>query len=159
MSFQSLRKKTDRFLSCRRIAVIGVSKTSPQEPVNLNYKKLAAAGYTVIPVNPKYQEFEGKVCYPAVGVIPEPVEAALIFTPPGVTRQAVKDCIDAGVRNIWVHKGIGKGSHSESATAFLKQQPDVNLIDGACPMMFIPNGDWFHKSFRTVLKWTGGLPA
>ncbi len=157
MNYKSLKAKTDRFLACKVIAVVGVSQ-NPNEPVNANYRKLQDAGYTVVPVNPNYEQFEDCTCYPTVGEIPGIVEAALIFTHPKVTPKVIEECCAAGIKNIWIHKGMGGGSTSGSATQYLKERPEINFIDGACPMMFITGADWFHKTYRSILSWTNGLP-
>jgi len=158
MSYKTLKAKTSQFLSCKNIAVIGVSSTNEHEAANGNYRALKQRGYHVIPVNPKVLEFEGEKCYDHVVNIKEPVDAALVFTHPNVTPEVVKECYDAGIKNIWVHRSFGQGSASVEATKFIKGKSGVNYIDGACPMMFIENADWFHKSIKTLFKWTGKLP-
>lgn len=156
MSYKSLKSKVDQFLACHTIAVIGVSKHADQ-PANANYRKLKEAGYVVFPVNPNCSIVENDVCYAHVSDIPDKVEAALIFTHPNVTASVVEECDKAGIGNIWIHKGMG-GSTSKAATLYIKSRPGINFIDGACPLMFLKNGDGFHRVFRNVLRLTGGLP-
>ena len=156
MSYKTLKPKIDQFLNCHAIAVLGVSKDANQ-PANANYRKLKEAGYAVFPVNPNCSRVEGDACYPHVGDIPEKVDAALVFTHPDVTASVVEECDKAGISNIWIHKGMG-GSTSKIATLYIKSRPGINFIDGACPLMFLKNGDGFHRGFRNVLRWTGGLP-
>ncbi len=157
MSYQTLKSKTEKFLGCKVIAVIGFSINSDQ-PANLNYQTLKKAGYQVYPVNPNHEEVKGEKCYPDVAAIPEKVEAALIFTKSSVTSKVVKTCYEAGIKNIWIHKGIGEGSISEEATAFLQGKTDVNFINGACPMMFLKQSDWFHKSIKQLMRVMDRLP-
>ena len=158
MSYQSLKTKTDQFLSSNTIAVIGVSH-NPHEAANANYRKLKASGYNMYPVNPNYREFEGERCYAHISDLNGMVDAALIFTHPDVTSEVARECYEAGIKNIWVHRAIGHGSHSDEATEFFKDKPEVNFIDGACPMMFLDHVDWFHKCMCEVMKWTGALPG
>ncbi len=158
MSYQTLKEKTAAFLSEKTIAVIGVSTTNKHEAANGNFKALKERGYAVIPVNPKGDEFEGvKFCH-EVNDLPGEVHSALIFTHPSVTEKVARECYEKGIANIWVHRSFGVGSHSGGAAEYFKDKNDVNFIDGACPMMFIQNADWFHKSLRTIMKWTGKLP-
>src|SRR5690606_2856373 len=149
MSYSSLKAKVDRFLESRTIAVLGVSRQSEQ-PANANFRALKKEGYNVIPVNAKCTAVEGVTCYSSVAEIPAHVDAALVFTPPNATAQAVQDCCEAGITNIWIHKGIGGGSRSVEASKYLGSKPEVNFIDGACPLMFITSGDVFHHGFKNV---------
>ena len=158
MSYQDLKTKTATFLSQKKIAVIGVSTTNKMEPANGNFKALKERGYEVFPVNPKADLFEGERCYHTIGELGPEISAALIFTHPAVTGDVARECFEKGIKNIWVHRSFGEGSHSNTATAFFKDKEGVNFIDGACPMMFINKADWFHKTLKTVMKWTGKLP-
>lgn len=158
MSYQSVKSKADQFLACKVIAVVGVS-SNPQEAANANYYKLKNVGYTVVPINPNHDVFDGMKCYPNVVSAPNGVEAALIFTHPSVTPKVVEDCLTAGIKHIWIHQGMGPGSRSPLASDSIGKYANVNFIDGACPMMFIEGADIFHKCFGKILGWTGRLPA
>ena len=104
--------------------------------------------------------FEGDRCYPNLQSIPGGVDGVVIITRPEVTEQIVHDCSDAGVRRVWMHQSIGKGSTSVSPKAVeYCHQHDISVIAGACPMMFGPGADFGHTCMRWFLKVTGGLPA
>jgi len=159
MSYNILKAKVDQFFAAKNIAVFGVSQKEVNAPANANFKKLEQAGFHAIPINPNYTEFKEQTSYASVAEVPGGVEAALIFTHPKVTAEVVQQCIDSGVQSIWIHHGMGPGSQSREASQILQDHPEVNFIDGACPMMFIPGADWFHRGYKNILKWTGGLPA
>ena len=158
MSFQTLKAQTEQFLACHTIAVIGVSE-DPKQPANLNFRTLRDAGYHAIPVNPKHDQVEGVKCYPSIESIPEKIEAVMIFTPAIATTEAAINCYKNGIKHIWIHGGFGGGSKSAAASQLLKDKPGLNFIDGACPMMFLQNADWFHHSVKHVMRFTGGLPV
>lgn len=154
----SLKEKVDKFLSSRNVAVIGISTTDEMAPANANYKKLKNAGYNVIPINPKATEYEKVKCYHHVSEVKDQADAALIFTHPEVTKEVARECYDAGIKNVWIHRSFGQGSCSSDASDFMEDKEDVNFIDGACPMMFVHPVDFPHKCIKTFLKWGKRLP-
>jgi predicted CoA-binding protein len=159
MSFSTLKSKVDRFFESEYFAIVGVSGSDPSAAANANFDKFMSEGFHAITINPRLQTFHVHTCYPTVEDLPHPVASVLVFTAPKVTFDVVAQCIKAGVKNIWIHHGAGPGSKSPEATELLKKHAEVNFIDGACPMMFIRNSDWFHRGYKNILKWTGGLPA
>lgn len=144
------------FLDQKRIAVAGVSRSGKQ-PANLVYRKLRDNGYQVFPVNPKASEVEGDKCYSDLKCIPGGVEAVFIATPPDAAPQIVRECLEAGVSNVWMHRSFGQGSVSSEALRFCREN-DMTVIAGGCPMMFCEPVDFGHKCMRWILNWTGGLP-
>ena len=111
-------------------------------------------------MNPHMQTFEGDRCYPDLRSIPGGVDGVVIITRPEVTEQIVHDCNDAGVRRVWMHQSMAKGSTSVSPQAVeYCRQHDISVIAGACPMMYGDGVDFGHTCMRWVLKLTGGLPG
>lgn len=152
----NLDRAVDRFMAARRIAVAGFSR-HPQSPANLVYRRLAAAGHEVFAVNPAASEIDGETCHPDLKSIPGALEAVFVATAPRATEQVVRECADFGIGQVWIHRAFGHGSCSAEA-ARLCHERGISLIDGACPLMFYPPVDIFHRCFRTVLRLTGGLP-
>jgi acyl-CoA synthetase (NDP forming) len=83
----------------------------------------------------------------------------VIVTRPDVTEHIVHECGDVGVRRVWMHQSIGKGSSVSPEAVEYCRQHDISVIAGACPMMYGPDVDFGHTCMRWVLKLTGGLPA
>ena len=99
------------FLAQKRIAVAGVSRDNSHHPVgNLIYHRLKRTGHDVFAVNPNMQSFEGDRCYPDVRSIPDGVDGVVIITRPEITERIVRDCGEAGVRRVWMHQSLAKGS-------------------------------------------------
>ena len=153
---QGLRDAAEDFLAQERIAVAGVSRDEKQA-ANIIYRKLRDSGYTVIPVNPAADELEGDRAYPSVSAIPERPDAVLIATHPDAAPDVARDCVDAGVPRVWMHRSFGTGSVSDEATAICRDA-GVAVLDGGCPMMFLEPVDVAHKCIRWVLGVTGKLP-
>ena len=63
------------FLSCRRIAVTGVSSKAPKNHgSNVVYTRLRDRGYQVFAVNPNAETVEGDPSHPNIRAIPGGVE-------------------------------------------------------------------------------------
>ena len=160
MTFTSLATRVDDFLAQKRIAVAGVSRDNSHHPVgNLIYHRLKSTGHDVFAVNPHMETFEGDRCYPDLQSIPGGVDGVVIITRPEVTAQIVHEADQAGVRRVWMHQSIGKGtSVSPDAVEYCRQH-DISVIAGACPMMYGDHVDVGHTCMRWMLKLTGGLPT
>ena len=144
------------FLAQKRIAVVGVSDKR-ETGCNLGYRKFKEAGYTVCAVNPRLTTFESDPCYPDLKSIPEKPEAVFILANPKVTEQIVQQCVDLGIKHVWMHRAFGTGSVSEAATEYGRQR-GITVIDGGCPLMFDPTADGGHKAMRFWFTMTGKVP-
>jgi uncharacterized protein len=160
MNATTMNARIDDFLGQKRIAVAGVSGNARQHPAgNLIYQRLKKTGHQVFAVNPRLQTFEGEPCYPNVQAIPGGVDAVVVVTRPETTEQIVHDCHDAGVRRVWMHQSLAKGTSVSTSAADYCRQHDISVIAGACPMMYGDGVDLGHTCMRWILKFTGGLPT
>ena len=154
------RDQVHEFLAQRRIAVAGVSRDNSQHAAsNLVYRRLKRTGHDVFAVNPHMQSFDGDRCYPDVRSIPGGVDGVVAVTRPETTAQIVRDCNDAGVRRVWMHQSIGRGSSVSPEAVEYCRQHDISVIPGGCPMMYGEGVDFGHACMRWLLKLTGGLPT
>ena len=159
MTPTTLAAKVDDFLAQQRIAVAGVSRDKSQHPAgNLIFHKLKQRGQQVFPVNPNLESFEGERCYPDLQSIPGGVDGVVIITRPETTKRIVRDCTTAGVRRVWMHQSIAKGSSVSPEAVEYCRQHDISVIAGACPMMYGAGVDFGHRCMRWMLGLTGGLP-
>ena len=160
MAAATLNAKVQDFLAQKRIAVAGVSRDKSHHPVgNLIYERLKKTGHDVFPVNPNMTTFEGATCYPDLRSIPGGVDGVVIITRPEVTKQIVKECGDVGVPRVWMHQSVGAGtSVSKDAVAYCNEH-HIDVIAGACPMMFGPGVDFPHACMRGILRLFRKLPA
>ena len=160
MALTTLEAKVDEFLAQKRIAVAGVSRHNSHHPVgNLIYRRLKSTGHDVFPVNPHMQTFEGDRCYPDLRSIPHGVDGVVIITRPEVTERIVRECEKAGVRRVWMHQSMKKGSSVSPAAVEYCRQHDISEIAGACPMMYGADADFGHTCIRWIIRLTGGLPT
>src|SRR5215470_14656723 len=134
---QNIQDAASAFLACKRVAVTGVSRTPKTHGSNSVYRRLRERGYDVFAVNPNAREVEGDRSYPDLKSIPGGVEAVVIGTRPELADQTMRECAELGVKHVWMHRGPGAGSVSDTATEYGRQQ-GITVIDGGCPLMVGP---------------------
>jgi hypothetical protein len=149
------------FLAQKKIAVVGVSDRR-ETGCNLGYRKFKAAGYTVYAVNPRLTTFEGAPCYPDLKSMPETPDAVFILANPTVTDQIVEQCVELGIKHVWMHclmgtkPGLGAGMTSVSQDAVGKcREHGITVIPGSCPNQFL-QPDFGHRLMR-LMMWTLGF--
>jgi predicted CoA-binding protein len=145
------------FLANKRIAVTGVSRTSNGHGSNVVYKRLRDRGYEVFAINPNADRVEGDRCYPDLMSVPGGLEAVVIATSPANAEDTMRECVDLGIQQVWMHRGPGAGSVSAPAAAYGREH-GITVIDGGCPCMFDPTADFGHKAMRVMFKLTGQIP-
>lgn len=133
----------DEFLSFRRLALVGVSRNRRDFSRSV-LRALRERDYDVVPVNPLGGEVDGQPCVARVQDIRPPVEGALLMTPPAVTERVVRDCAEAGIRRVWMHRGAGRGAVSPAAMEFCRTH-DMEVVAGECPFMFLPGAGFLHR--------------
>lgn len=148
------------FLAQKKIAVVGVSDRR-ETGCNAGYRRFKDAGYAVSAVNPRLSTFEGAPCYPDLKSIPEKPEAVFILASPRVTEQIVQQCVDLGVKHVWMHclmgtkPGLGASSTSVSQEAVqVCRDNGIEVIPGACPNQYL-NPDFGHKLMRVMFRTLG----
>ncbi len=148
-----LNELVQDFLAQKKIAVVGVSDKR-DTGCNLGYKKFKESGYQVFAVNPRIDKFEGDPCYPDLKSIPEKVDAVFILANPKVTDLIVNQCVELGVKHVWMHCMMGtKPGLAASTTSVSPSAVDVckangiTVIPGSCPNQFL-NPDGGHKFMR-----------
>lgn len=153
----NIKQAATEFLANKRIAVTGVSRAPKGHGGNIVYQRLRQRGYEVFAVNPNADEVEGDACFHDLASIPGGVDAVVIGTRPETADATMRECADLGIKQVWMHRGPGGGSVSDSATEFGRQQ-GITVIDGGCPLMFDPCADGGHKVMRFMFTMTGKVP-
>jgi predicted CoA-binding protein len=148
------------FFAQKKIAVVGVSDKR-ETGCNLSYRKFKDAGYQVYAVNPHLSAFDGDACYPDLGSIPEKPEAVFILANPGVTEQIVQQCVDLGIKHVWMHcmmgtkPGLAAAMTSVSPEAVQTcREHGITVIPGACPNQFL-KPDFGHALMRVMWRTLG----
>ena len=151
------KEKISRFLELKSIAVTGVSSGTPN-PANLIFRKLKDSNYPVYPVNPRTDSVEGESCYSRISEIPEIPEGVVIASPPSSARAIIEECLELGIKHVWFHSSINKGSFDAQATRFAEGN-GMMVITTGCPLMYIQPVDFGHKCIKWMLRLTGKIPG
>src|SRR5512133_3863798 len=112
----TIKDAAAEFLSHKRVAVTGVSRTPGSHGSNVVYKRLRDRGYNVFAVNPNADTVEGDAAYHDLHSIPDGVEAVVIGTRPETAEETMRECAELGIKQVWMHRGPGAGSVSAPAT-------------------------------------------
>ena len=150
------------FLAQQKIAVVGVSDKR-DTGCNLAYKKFKENGYQVYAVNPRISSYEGEACYADLKSIPEKVDAVFVLASPKVTDQMIQQCIDLGIKHVWMHcmmgtkPGLAAGMTSVSQSAVeMCHANGISVIPGSCPNQFL-KPDVGHAMMRGMWRLFGFL--
>lgn len=119
------------FRTVRTIAAVGCS---PHEGAK-NYVPafLMEQGYTVIPVNPGYEEVLGQKCYPNLAAIPVRVDMVDCFRPAQDIPAIAEEAIAIGAKVFWMQMGI---LHNEAASRLAGA--GVKVVMNRCPCKEVP---------------------
>ncbi len=139
------------FIQSRRIAIVGVSR-SGQKFGNKIYVELKERGYQVFIVHPQAQEIAGEACYPSLAALRGKIDGVVICVQPEQSGQALREAVQAGVKNIWLQQG----AQSPEVLA-LAGQLGVTPVAGKCIMMYAQPVRSFHRFHRGFMKLFGQL--
>ena len=148
------------FLEQKKIAIVGVSDKR-ETGCNMAYKKFKENGYQVYAVNPRISAYDGNACYADLKSIPDKPEAVFILANPKVTEQIVRQCVELGIKHVWMHcmmgtkPGLAAGmtSVSQSAVEVCKAN-GIAVIPGSCPNQYL-QPDFGHKMMRGLWSMFG----
>lgn len=146
----------DRFLSLKRIAVIGVSRDEKAYS-RLLFREFVKQGYDAVPINPNAQELDGKRCPKSIRDVSPPPGAAVIVLPEAQREVAVQECLAVGVNNIWVYGKLKADVAGQLSAG--GRETSLNLISNLCPFMFFPQASWIHRFHAKLMKLVGTYPC
>jgi hypothetical protein len=109
-------------------ALIGAT----QDMLNYSYELLFTMlehGYTVYPINPRYEKIEDQRCYASLADLPEKPEVVIITLAPHNTETVLDQIAAQGVTTVW----LPPGSWSEAALT-KAQVLGLELLHNVCPI-------------------------
>jgi len=102
-------------LEARTIAIVGAS-SNPEKPSHGIMKQLLAAGYDVIPVNPRESAVLGRTAVATLAAIGRPVDIVDVFRKAEDTLPIATDAIAIGAKVLWLQQGIRNEETATRAT-------------------------------------------
>lgn len=111
----------------KTIALVGISHKDHRASHQVA-KFLIEKGYTVIPVNPKYEEVLGQTCYPSIEDIPIAVDMVDCFRRSEDIPPLAESAIKIGAKVLWMQLGIV----NEEAAA-MAEAAGLKVVMDRCP--------------------------
>jgi uncharacterized protein len=100
----------------KTIAIVGLS-AQWHRPSNFAAKYMIDHGYTIIPVNPQYDEVLGQKCYKSLRDIPGRVDMVDCFRKAEYIPPLVDDAIAIRAKVLWMQLGVVNEAAAEKALA------------------------------------------
>jgi hypothetical protein len=100
----------------KTIAVVGASP-KPFRDSGAIAQYLLKQGYTVYPVNPKYDEILGMKCFPSVKSLPQSVDIVDVFRNPDDLDGVIEDAIVSGAKVVWLQLNVVNEAAARKAEA------------------------------------------
>ena len=107
---------TKLLVEARTIAMVGAS-SNPDRASHRIMKQLLAAGYHVIPVNPKETEVLGQRAYASLRDLTEPVDIVDVFRRSEDTPDIADEAIAIKAKVLWLQLGVTSEEAAQRATA------------------------------------------
>ena len=146
----------DGFLAGHHLAVVGASDESSSFGRTI-VEALADHGYDVVAVHPTSGPVAGQPCHRTLADVPGDLDGVIVMTSAEAATEVVRDCLDLGVDHVWLFKGLGgTGALSDDAVRLCREH-DIEVVAGACPLMFLEPIGWFHKLHRAARHLRGDL--
>lgn len=143
-----------RFLHLRRIALVGVSE-DPKQFGHAVFRSLLDHGIDVVPIHPTAQEIDGHRVRRSLAEVAdeEPsVDGVIVMVPAAAAVGVVHESADAGIRHVWLFRGAGSPGALSDETLAACRSHHLDVVAGACPLMFLDPVGAVHAIHRTVRR-------
>ncbi len=90
---------------------------------------LMNAGYTVMPINPKYREIEGIKCYPSLKDLPQKPEVVISALAPTNTERVVEVVKEMSIELLWMPPGCWSDEAVQKC-----RRLNVDFVHDVCPI-------------------------
>lgn len=139
-------------LSPKSIAIVGASQ-DPEKIASVILRNLIQDGYNgkIYPINPKYEDIQGRKAYPNIISVPDNIEMACIAIPHQFVEDVVDQCINKKVKSVVIisagFKEVGsQGKELELRISQKLKDNGIRLIGPNC-LGFINNKAKINLTF------------
>lgn len=124
------RSSIDTLLRPRSVAIFGASD-DPARISGRPLRYLLEAGFAgpIYPINPNRATVQGVTAYASLADAPQVPDVALIAVPASLTEQAVRDCVDKGVKGAVIFSA-GYAESGEDGLAVQRRVADIARAGG-----------------------------
>jgi uncharacterized protein len=110
----------------KTIAVVGAS-ADDSKPSHTIPAYLQAAGYRIIPVNPREASIFGERAYASLGDIGEPIDVVDVFRRREEAEAVARDAVSAGAKVLWFQPG----TETDEAVA-IARDAELTVVTHRC---------------------------
>jgi uncharacterized protein len=110
----------------RRIAVVGASP-DPSRPSHGVLRRLLAAGYDVVPVNPRCDEVLGLPTVPSLPAVEGPVDLVDVFRRAEHAPALAEQSVAVGAGALWLQQGVRSPEARRIA-----EEAGLGYVEDAC---------------------------
>jgi uncharacterized protein len=110
----------------RRIAVVGASP-DPSRPSHGVLRRLLAAGYDVVPVNPRCDEVLGLPTVPSLPEVEGPIDLVDVFRRAEHAPALAEQSVAVGASALWLQQGVRSPEARRIA-----EEAGLDYIEDAC---------------------------
>src|SRR5690349_968286 len=152
----------DVFFAPESVAVVGATENPGSVGRTILWNLMTSPfGGTVFPVNPKRTSVLGVKAYPSLAEIPEPVDLAVIVTPPPSIPGIIRECGENGVRGAIVisagFKEVGEeGARLEKELLAEAREANIRVIGPNCLGVMSPLSG-MNATFATAIARPGSV--
>jgi uncharacterized protein len=134
-----------------RVAVVGsVDPTAFPATVRT---ALAEHGIEVVPVSARTGTAEGDDgVFVDLASVPGRLDGVVVMVSRDHAEDVVREAIERGVPRVWLFRGAGPGAVSDAAVARC-EEAGIEVVAGACPLMFLDPVAWIHRAHRAARRW------
>lgn len=142
-------EQIEHIVKQKHLAVVGVSDKKFGGAI---YKTLKQRGYSVYPVHPTRESFDGDTCFANLQALPPGVTAAVVAVSPEAAEAVVEDARLAGMTHLWFQQG--KDFSSAAAKAKAK---GLQVVSRKCILLYAQPVTGIHAFHRFLAKIFGRL--
>ena len=129
------------------LAIVGVSD---RDFGGVIYKVLKQRGYSVIPVNPNRESFDGDRCFASLNVLPLNCKHAVIAIAPEHAHAVVEDAIAAGFTHLWFQQGKDFSGAIQKA-----ESCGITTVSSRCILMYTEPVGGIHRFHQFLARCVG----
>ena len=123
----------------KTIAVVGISEREDRASKYVS-EYMQRAGYTIYPVNPNIDQWNGLEAFESVVDVPATVDIVDVFRRPEFVLPVAKSAVEAGAGVLWLQQGIANDEAAELAAG-----AGLSVVMDTCIMVT-------HKSMKLGLQ-------
>ena len=97
----------------KTVAILGASQTKSRY-ANKVQKLLVEHGYSVVPINPKYDMIDGIKCYPSLTSFGLSIDTVTVYVKPSIFSTIINSVIKAAPKRVIFNPGTEKMEFSNS---------------------------------------------